>query len=384
MQQQENRYNELAQKWLDGTITDLEKKEFNEWYSSGQNHPLNVPPEFARSEEELRRRILKAITQNKNQQARIISFRKTSLRVAAASALIAAATVFFYTHKQRNDPLPVTTQSMPVQPESRIEPGGNKAVLVLADGSKVILDTATNGTIAQNQNIRVIKLADGQLAYASLKNKAAAISYNTLSTPRGGQYSISLPDGTKVWLNSASSLRFPSAFAGSERVVELTGEAYFEVAKKASQPFKVKLPEMEVRVLGTHFNVMAYEDEEMIKTTLLEGSVGIQNNTSAIRLKPGQQAQVRQGKINVKEHVDVEEAIAWKNGLFNFEGATIEAVMRQMKRWYNIEVVYKNRINDHFTGTISRNVGIDKVFKMLELTGAVHFIINGNQIIVGS
>lgn len=386
MQQQDERYNELAQKWLDGTITEEEKKEFTEWYNSGHDEPLNIPAHYAGSEEELSGRLFKAITRSRKQGTAIIAFHKGRLlKMAAACILVAAGSIvfYFYTHPQ-NKTHTVAQKSIQLS-KSTIVPGGNKAVLVLADGSQVVLDTAMNGTIAHNQTTEIIKLADGQLAYSSLKKPAAAISYNTLSTPRGGQYNITLSDGTKVWLNSASSLRFPTAFPGSQRRVELTGEGYFEVAKNPSQPFTVKVNDMEVQVLGTHFNVMAYEDEETIKTTLLEGAVRIQKKNANAFLKPGQQAQVKQqGPIRIIEDADVEEAVAWKNGLFSFEGATIESVMRQMKRWYNIEVVYKDKITDHFNGTISRSVGIDKVFQMLELTGAVHFTVKGNQVLVHS
>ncbi len=385
MKQQDERYYQLAQKWLDGTITEEEKKEFTEWYNSGQDTPLEIPGHFAHSEEELRQRLFKSITKNKNQGAALITFNISPLRkVVAACIIVVAGSVVLYLQTHFKNETHVAQK--PIQrPKATIVPGGNKAVLVLADGSEVILDTAMNGTIAHNQTMRVIKLADGQLAYSSLKKSAAAISSNTLSTPRGGQYSITLSDGTKVWLNSASSLRFPTAFAGLQRSVELRGEAYFEVAKNPSQPFTVKVNDMEVQVLGTHFNVMAYEDEETIKTTLLEGAVRVQKNNANAFLKPGQQAQVGQlGAIRIKEDADVEKAIAWKNGLFTFEGATIESVMRQLQRWYNIEVVHQEKITDHFTGTISRNVGIDKVFQMLELTGAVHFTIKGTQVIVHS
>lgn len=387
MHHHDKRYNELAEKWLNGTITEAEKKEFAEWYEQEQEAPLNIPQEFARSEEELRLRIYNAITKNKKQRGRIIPFSKRfSLKIAAAaSVIIVVCSGLLYYSAQQKKTVYSNTETVAEKLKTAISPGGNKAVLVLADGSKVILDTAMNGTIAQDNTMQVRKLNDGQLAYSSIKGKPAAVSYNTLSVPRGGQYAITLSDGTKVWLNSFSSLRFPTAFNGKERVVELTGEAYFEVTKKPHQPFKVISNGMEVLVLGTHFNVMAYEDEELIKTTLLEGSVQIHTNGTAASLKPGEQAHVGQNNhIAIKKDVSIEETIAWKNGFFDFKGARIETILRQMARWYDVEIIYEGKITDHFTGSISRKVDIEKVFKMLELTGAVQFIVRGNKVIVRS
>ena len=383
MNHKEKRCNELAEKWLYGTITEDEKKEFNEWYSD-EEMTLNIPAKFAQSEKELHKRMLTAITQQKNESAKIVSFQKSLLlKLAAASIviLLCSISLYSYFHQKKQTDTIVKTEIRNLKQD--ISPGGNKAILVLADGTKVILDTAMNGTIARDMGTSMVKLNNGLLACTSGKGNNIKVGYNTLSTPRGGQYAITLADGTRVWMNSASSLRFPGAFIGSEREVEVNGEAYFEVAKDRSHPFRVKVNGMNVQVLGTHFNIMAYDDEEMIKTTLLEGSVRIHNNNTMALLKPGQQAQVGSGgQIMIKKDVNVKEAIAWKNGLFNFEGAGIEKIMRQMSRWYNIEVEFKVKITDHFTGTISKNVGIQKVFDMIEYTGAVHFIIKGTKVIV--
>jgi len=267
-------------------------------------------------------------------------------------------------------------------------PGGNRAVLTLADGTSILLDSASNGTIASQGSIKVIKLSSGKLVYNSTDGAAVSVSYNTLTTPLGGQYQVILEDGTIVWLNSGSSLRYPTVFAGAERRVEITGEAYFEVAKNPNQPFKVKINLSsgeggEIEVLGTHFNINAYEDEAAVKTTLLEGSVKVNHSNTTSQLKPGQQLQLsKQGRIEIMNKADLEETMAWKEGRFQFENADIHYIMRQIARWYDVEVEYKGEITRHFGGVISRNENVTKVLNLLELTGEVNFKVTGKKIIV--
>jgi len=266
-------------------------------------------------------------------------------------------------------------------------PGGNKAMLLLADGTSVPLDDSSNGHIINQGNTKVIKLSDGQLVYTSSGSPVTEVLYNTISTPRGGQYQLTLADGTKVWLNSASSLRFPVVFQGLNREVEVSGEAYFEVEKNAKHPFKVtvhvanKEPET-VEVLGTHFNINAYEDESNLRTTLFEGSVQVHHSTGITRIKPGQQLQSGTGMATVINNADLEEVIAWREGVFHFEDADIKHVMRQISRWYDIEVEYKGNVSQHFEGSIPQNVNIMKVLNMLELTGEVKFKIVGRKVVV--
>jgi ferric-dicitrate binding protein FerR (iron transport regulator) len=263
-----------------------------------------------------------------------------------------------------------------------IVPGGNKAVLVLGDGTKILLDSAHNGHLAAEGNATVIK-AGGQLSYQQQAAAEQALSYNTLFTPKGGQYQVVLSDGTKVWMNAASSLRYPASFSGRDRVVSLTGEAYFEVAKDLSKPFKVVSNGMEIQVLGTHFNVMAYENEAAITTTLLEGAVNVNSDEKVVRLLPGQQAQrMKTGSVQVLSNVDVEEAMAWKNGYFQFNRDGLDVVMRQIERWYDVTVSYEGRLPDRkFGGKISRSSNIQDVLKVLELS-KVAFRIEGKKIIV--
>jgi len=302
---------------------------------------------------------------------------------AAAVAALLSVAAWQWLQRQASTPAPPAIASLPAKND--IAPGGNRAILTLADGTQIPLDSANAGQLAQQGNTNIIKLDSGQLAYRPATGAAATtLLYNTISTPRGGQFRITLPDGTQVWLNASSSLRYPTAFTGRERRVELSGEAYFEVAKNAGMPFRIGSKEMEVEVLGTHFNVMAYDDEEVLKTTLLEGAVKVTRNGSSRQLQPGQQARVHRGSgsMDVLEDANTEEAVAWKNGFIQFEGQDIKAAMRMLARWYNVEVDYRGAVPAHFRGIIPRNVPVSQVLKMMELTGEVQFTIEGNKIIV--
>lgn len=260
---------------------------------------------------------------------------------------------------------------------------GNKAVLMLANGETIVLDSAENGVLIKTGAIEVSKTSDGQLVYQvktqSDQNPENG-GLNTITTPPGGQYQVILPDNSKVWLNAASSLKFPTSFNGKSRNVELIGEAYFDVAEDKSRPFIVKSRLGEIEVLGTGFNVMAYADERVMKTTLVEGSVKIKGRETRV-LKPGEQAVLNAYRMKIA-NVDVQEAIAWKNNLFQFNETSIDVIMRQATRWYNVEVKYAGKIpNRSFTGKISRNVSLNEFLEMLKYTG-VNFKIEGKQITV--
>lgn len=278
----------------------------------------------------------------------------------------------------------------PAQPQQKeILPGGNRAVLTLADGSQIMLDSTANGKLARQGNAEVIKLADGQLVYKGAGNKESDLMYNTMSTPRGGQYKLILPDGSKVWLNALSAIRYPTSFAGNERSVAITGEVYFEVAKDPAHPFKVSLlpasgkAGMEIEVLGTHFNVNAYNDAPLVNTTLLEGSVKIKQAAGSKVIRPGQQAQVNSaGKINVASNVDVAGVVAWKEGHFMFKDADLRTIMQQLMRWYDVDVKYEGTIPErYFTADISRNKTLSGVLKILEQSN-IHFEIQGRTLTV--
>lgn len=263
-----------------------------------------------------------------------------------------------------------------------LDAGGNKAILTLADGSTIVLDDKQDGALTKQGNTQVIKL-NGKLVYNSTNENSNEILYNTITTPAGGQYQIELPDGSVVWLNAGSSLHFPTAFMGKERRVEIKGEAYFEVKRNTAMPFTVKVNNAEVQVLGTKFNVMSYPDETVLKTTLLKGEVKFVHGNFNSILKPGQQTQLtKNGQVKVVSGIDVDEVVAWKNGMFDFEGTDIVSVARQISRWYDVEMVFDKKSDDLFYAKIPRNTNLKDVLKALELTGKVRFEIEGRKIIV--
>jgi ferric-dicitrate binding protein FerR (iron transport regulator) len=302
------------------------------------------------------------------------SFRKRFAWAAAAAAVLAASFFIWRTNMDE----PVQSSAAPVE----ISPGGNKATLTLADGKIISLDAVANGDIAAEGDVQVIKM-DGTLQYNGA-NDNAEITYNTIQTPRGGKYQLVLSDGTVVWLNAASSLRFPVTFSNKERLVELKGEAYFEV-KKGERPFKVSLQNgSQIEVKGTAFNVNAYHDEEMLKTTLIEGKINFMNLGKTQALVPGQQIRLtyEQPEKPVVEDVDVEKEIAWKNDLFIFRGMDVRSIMREISRWYDIDVVYKGKISpETFSGIVSRKSNLSQVLKIME-EGGVRFEIEGRTIVV--
>jgi ferric-dicitrate binding protein FerR (iron transport regulator) len=318
-----------------------------------------------------------------------------SYKYAAAAAvvgLVIGGAALFTFLKKKND---LSTKPIAERFRNDVAPGSEKAILELADGRRIALDSMANGGQLQQGTTRIMKQNNGQVQYHPEEMPPGvvdvAVAYNTVSTPRGGQYRVVLPDGSRVWLNAASSLRFPTGFAGNERKVELVGEAYFEVAKNPAMPFKVTVKPlpgntasapMEVEVLGTEFNINAYGDETDRRTTLIQGSVKIMAGSGQSLLKPGQQARVNAGGLQIMPEVDTDEAIAWKNGLFQFKEANIQSIMRQVSRWYDVEVEYKGNINQQFFGKIPRRVQVSTLLKILESTGWVHFAIEGKKITV--
>ncbi|MDB5147589.1 MAG: hypothetical protein JWQ57_1609 [Mucilaginibacter sp.] len=302
------------------------------------------------------------------------------LGIAASFLFLVSFGAYIYSNQKRQA---VTKKSIAkTYLKNDALPGSNKAVLTLANGKTITLDSARNGLLARQGATKVNKTRNGQLVYVAGTNADAPV-INTISTPRGGQYQLVLSDGSKVCLNSASSLSFPTRFTGKTREVTITGEAYFEVAKNAKMPFRVKSDNTIVEVLGTHFNIMAYNDEAEMKTTLLEGSVKISNGTASGVLKPGQQALLNKaGRLKVLSDVDVDDEIAWKDGIFQFRDAGIDAIMRQAARWYDVEVAYEGKIPQReFTGRISRNVKASELMNMLGYAG-VKFKIEDKRITI--
>jgi transmembrane sensor len=323
------------------------------------------------------------------QPAVVTMYKLTWKRVAAAAIILLVLSVGGYFIFNNPAPKQIAETGKQKLHKNDVAPGGNKAILTLANGSQIVLDSAANGALTQQGNSKIIKLNNGQLAYDPLNQKPGEVLYNTISTPNGGQYQIVLSDGSKVWLNAASSLRFPASFSGKEREVELTGEGYFEVAKNVAMPFRVSVNNMQVEVLGTHFNVNAYSDESTIKTTLLEGAVKVKNEMPAnsvsrsALLKPGEQADfTKDHNFKINSHANIEEVIAWKDGNFEFNDTPVTDIMRQIARWYNVEIDYKaGQPARKLTGKISRNVNLSEVIGMLQYTG-VNMKIENRKIII--
>jgi transmembrane sensor len=304
-------------------------------------------------------------------------------QIAAAASIILciAAGWWFFQMNQKVNPL--TSKEM----AARILPGGNKAILTLADGSEISLTDVANGKLASQQGMVITKNKDGQLEYR-IDPAAGVVAgeerFNTISTPAGGQYQIILPDGTKVWLNAASSLKYPTAFAGQERKVILKGEGYFEVTHDRSRPFKVQSNDQIVEVLGTHFNISAYENDGDVKTTLLTGKVQVKtqhNNASAI-LKPGEQSILENNAIKIAE-VMTDDVVAWKNNSFVFNNEKLGSIMRKIARWYDVEVICPPDLAESvFVGSGSRDKSLDWTLNNLELTGTIHFKVEGRRVTV--
>lgn len=298
--------------------------------------------------------------------------------VAAASVLLVCALLLL---RPGNTPPSAPTPPQTAVAEGGIRPGTYKATLTLGDGSVLDLSAAPNGLLRQEAGTSVHKPREGVLTYTA--HAGGAGGYHTLATPTGGQYALTLSDGTRVWLNAESSLRFPARFAADTRSVELTGEGYFEVAENKQSPFTVHLPEgAAIRVLGTRFNASTYRDEEAQKITLVEGSILLSAGGRRLELRPREQALVKGRSLSVQKEANLAEATGWKEGSFVFDDADIHAIMRQVKRWYNVEVVFRTQTSEHFNTTLPRNEPVSKLLHRLELTGKIHFKIENQTIYV--
>lgn len=306
--------------------------------------------------------------------------------IAAAVLILLSVGLFILDNHQKIDKKEAFSSSK----MKDIEPGGNKAILTLANGSKIVLDGHNSGVLASEGGTKISKTADGKVMYDASNFADPTITeadknhINTLSTPRGGQYMVILPDHSKVWLNAESSISFPSVFSGTERLVSLSGEAYFEVFKDKEHPFKVKAGAAEISVLGTHFNIMTYPEEPQSEISLAEGSVRVDVGKNSRTLVPGQQAAYRNNSESIAlRTVDMEEVLDWKNGFFMFDNTPVDQVMRQIQRWYNVKVVYEgSKPVVSITGIISRSNKVSKILELIEETGGVDFEIGDKQIIV--
>lgn len=319
-------------------------------------------------------------------QAKTRNFHWSRWIAAASALLILVAASYFLFFNKTDKPAVATTVTQPVSNDVQA-PKIVKATITLADGGRVSVDSLTS--LTQN-NVSLTKTADGKIVYSG---SASKVVYNTLTNPRGSKViDMTLADGSHVWLNAGSSVTYPVAFVGNERKVLITGEAYFEVAPlslgrgvggEAKMPFIVEKGNMEVTVLGTHFNVNAYDDESDIKVTLLEGSVKVRNEAGAVTIKPGQQATAnRNEKPQIISNINLEQVMAWKNGMFVFNETDIQSIMRQIERWYDVEVVFDGAFTQHFNGAIQRQVNVSKVLDMLQKTGGARFTIEGKKVMV--
>lgn len=408
-----NEQEELLEKYKNGLCTPQEKAVVEHWYNtqSGLTSDELPDPSYPSSKAEIWRAIASKIEEESFKEPKKPEHKlniKRSLVAASIFISLAAGLYYFVTPKSGDSAEYTAGNDQPVKP------GGNKAYLTLSNGKRIVLTDSSAGTIAMQSGVQITKTTDGQVIYKITDHAAAAEDqYNTLEAPKGGQYQIVLIDGTKVWLNSASVLKYSTRFSASERKVELTGEAYFEVAKHKKQPFRIITGDQEIEVLGTQFNLSAYSDESSIKTTLVEGSVKVTALSSSrqraatrdlssgekdlsyrrddgrnevragVILKPGQQSILNAGSFKVNE-VDTEEALAWKNGYFIFENDDTKAIMRKLERWYDVEVFYSGTADSRtkVMGTIDKKTDLKEVLYLLEATGKFRFKTEGRRVTI--
>lgn len=359
----------LLQRYLEGDASHEEIVLIEQWYKE-----MADTGEFGWEEGEregragaIERRLLAQIG-GQSRGKRIVMIRRMVAAAAVVLLAIAGAYLLFF-NKRTGVVAPVAERY-----HNDVNPGRNAAVLTLAGGRNVVLNDSTPRVIGR-QGDALVTQDSGRLVYEVSGGRDMV--YNTLTTQKGNQYHLTLPDGTRVWLNASSSITFPSVFSGKQRQVNISGEAYFEVAKNGQQPFVVRQGSMDVEVLGTSFDVNGYGDEGEVKTTLLEGKVRAGGSV----LAPGQQAVVSKG-VSVVKDADIEEVMSWKNGAFSFKDAGIEAIMQQVERWYDVEVVYEAKIKTHFVADIRRDVPLSQLLKLLEETDQIHFRIDGRKVIV--
>ncbi|SMC44820.1 FecR family protein [Pedobacter africanus] len=380
---QKDRLKYLLKNYSVAGLSETELAELEDWYNQinyGEQQ-LDLWILEAGGEDVIVNHLYEKFEQRNHQQVKTKSIWRTKLvAVAASIVLVLSLSLYFYLSYSVNPAKPVLQGVETVA----IKPGGNKAVLTLSNGKQINLETASNGQLAQIGGVEIKKSVDGQVFYNAISGINSTGESNTISTPNGGQYQIILTDGTRVWLNAASSLKYPTAFSGNERKVELKGEAYFEVSSNQQSPFLVVSNNQTVKVLGTHFNINAYPDEPVVKTTLLEGRVIVsaEHSHDGKILSPGQQAIFDGYHISV-DKADLKEAMAWKNGYFMFKDEDIYAIMNQISRWYNVDVVYMAKFdNKRFGGYVSRSKKITDLLNIMESTKGIHFKIEGRRVFV--
>lgn len=374
----------LTDKYVQGHASEEEKALLFKIYQEYQDQEL-AWDEALMGDQESTRQLLYARINDRIHAEEVVEQKNRHVvrlwpRIAAAASilLVLSAGGYFIWHK---NPTPTALVA-----KNDIAPGGNKAILTLANGQKISLTDAKNGTVAQQAGIQVKKTANGQLVYivsaapgTATNSSTQEVAYNTIETPKGGQYQIILPDGSKVWLNAASSITYPLVFNKNERTVKISGEAYLEVVHHSEAPFRVETKTQTIEDIGTHFDVNAYSDEPNAKTTLLEGAVKVNNLT----LKPGQVAITKDDHTKTGE-ADLEATVAWKNAMFRFDSEKLGTIMRQVSRWYDVEVTYEDEaLKDKTFGAVTtRFANASQLLHKLELTGVAKFRIEGKKIIV--
>jgi transmembrane sensor len=378
----------LFEKQLSKTLTGEEKTELKQFLADPGNEEAikevisnlySAGGSEIHMDEEVSNEILQTIfTSKKPAKLIALSTQKNYFRlIAAASIMIIATLSVLFIFNRKNH---VSTQTATIQNPSQIAPGQEGAVLTLSDGKQIILDKVSNGQVATDGGNSIIKNG-AKIEYGAVNGSGQA-SYNTMTTPRGRTFQLTLSDGSKIWMNAASSIRYPTVFNSSERKVEISGEVYFEIAHDALKPFRVMVKNTEIEVLGTHFNVSAYSDESVMKATLLEGKIRLKENGGIALLKPGQQAQITNGNITLLDDPDLNQVMAWQRGLFEFNKTDLTTIMRQISRWYDIDVIYEQKPGDaKYGGGLSRNLPLSEVLKLLEYNG-VKFRLEGEKIFV--
>ncbi len=383
-------FHKLLDKYIAGEASLEEEQRLLNFYGSFKSSSeIESIPGMKNLKDKIFDKISDKITPEEDYSRSFNLYYLKSFSIAAMILLTITTGIYFYSNRT----IQVEEQFVEINVKNDILPGNNKAILTLANGSKISLDDAANGLLASEGNIAITKTENGEIVYEKnnleknndILNHAAI---NTIQTPKGGKFQVRLPDGSKVWLNSASTLSYPTAFTGSERKVKLKGEAYFEIASNKKIPFRVESDGQIVEVLGTHFNINSYDDEDFTKTTLLEGSVKvILHSKSDVlgktrMLKPGEQSLTNSSQSGIRiENADTEKAVAWKNGYFKFKNTPIQQIMREVERWYDVELVYEGTMpTDEFTGFISNEVNISGVLKILEQSGGVKFSVKGKKI----
>lgn len=381
----EKDFSDLIAKYLSGNANQVEISLVEEYYKrlEAKGADIKSSDSALMIREEMLSKIREQIEKPVVEQNSVSSNRYRSYYAVAASILIILSSgLYFYNHRTQTRTLAIQNSPLEI---NDIAPGGNRAILTLADGSKIALEDAHQGEIAVQSGISITKTSEGQLIYekpgAEFRVLNSKAIYNKIETPKGGQYQVNLPDGSKVWLNAASSLSYPAAFSGTERKVELTGEAYFEISPNKLMPFKVVSAGQVVEVVGTHFNINAYSNEPQIKTTLIEGSVKVSEGSlnRISYLKPGEEALNNKGDILVHS-ANVEQVMAWKNGNFQFNDIYLIDIMRQLERWYDIEIDYSAVPHTRYNAYMSRDLNLSRVLEILEVTGRVKFSIEGKTV----